>query len=114
MREYLGITPPHDSHGVLQDVHWSHGSFGYFPTYLLGNIFAAQLFDQIKKDIPHIDPCFEKGNFQPLIDWLMSHLHTHGRKFTLDELSKKIAGESLQTRPFITYLKNKYEEIYGL
>ncbi len=114
MREYLGITPPDDSHGVLQDVHWSHGSFGYFPTYLLGNIFAAQLFDQIKKDIPDIDPCFEKGNFQPLLDWLRTHLHTHGRKFTLDELSKKIAGESLQTRPFITYLKNKYSEIYGL
>lgn len=114
MREYLGITPPDDVHGVLQDVHWSHGSFGYFPTYSLGNFFSAQLFDQIKKDIPNLDACFEKGEFHLLLDWLRTHLHVHGRKFTLDELAKKITGEPLQTRSFIIYLKNKYGDLYNL
>ncbi|TVM02939.1 MAG: carboxypeptidase [Candidatus Brocadia sp. WS118] len=114
MQEYLGITPPDDAHGVLQDVHWSHGSFGYFPTYSLGNFFAAQLFDQIRKDIFGLDRHFEKGEFHILLDWLRAHLHTHGRKFTLDELAKKITGESLQTRSFVAYLKNKYGEMYSL
>ncbi|MCF6156554.1 MAG: carboxypeptidase M32 [Candidatus Brocadia sp.] len=114
MQEYLGITPPDDAHGVLQDVHWSHGSFGYFPTYSLGNFFAAQLFDQIKKDISWLDKYFEKGEFHILLDWLRTHLHTHGRKFTLNELANKITGESLQTHSFTAYLKNKYGEIYNL
>ena len=114
MKEYLGITPPDDAHGVLQDVHWSHGSFGYFPTYSLGNFFAAQLFDQIKKDITGLDTHFGKGEFHPLLDWLRSHLHVHGRKFTLDELANKITGEPLQTRSYIAYLQNKYGAIYSL
>lgn len=114
MQEYLGITPPDDAHGVLQDVHWSYGSFGYFPTYSLGNFFSAQLFDQIKKDIPDLDKYFEEGEFHVLLDWLRTHLHTHGRKFTLDELANKITGESLQTHSFTAYLKNKYAEIYNL
>lgn len=113
-QEYLGIKPPDDAQGVLQDVHWSHGSFGYFPTYALGNFFAAQLFDRIKRDIPGLDVHFEKGEFHVLLDWLRAHLHTHGRKFTLNELANKITGESFQTRSFITYLKNKYGEIYNL
>lgn len=114
MQEYLGIRPPDDAQGVLQDVHWAHGSFGYFPTYSLGNFFAAQLFDQIRKDIPDFDRYFEKGEFHILLDWLRTHLHTHGRKFTLDELANKITGESLQTHSFTAYLKNKYGEIYNL
>lgn len=112
MQEYLGITPPDDALGVLQDVHWSHGSFGYFPTYSLGNFFASQLFDQIKKDVPDIEEHFEKGELHILLDWLRLHLHTHGRKFTLNELAQKITGESLQTRSFIKYLKDKYGDIY--
>lgn len=112
MQEYLGITPPNDALGVLQDVHWSHGSFGYFPTYSLGNIFAAQLFDTIKRDIPDLNRHFEKGEFRGLLDWLRIHLYTHGRKFTLEELANKITGESLHTDPFIAYLKSKYGDIY--
>jgi carboxypeptidase Taq (EC:3.4.17.19). Metallo peptidase. MEROPS family M32 len=112
MQEYLGIAPPNDALGVLQDVHWSHGSFGYFPTYSLGNIFAAQLFDTIKRDIPDLDKRFEQGEFHGLLDWLRTHLHTHGRKFTLDELAKKITGASLKTDSFIAYLKGKYGEMY--
>ncbi len=114
MQEYLGITPPNDALGVLQDVHWAHGSFGYFPTYSLGNFLATQLFDQIRKDIPDLDRSFEKGEFHILLDWLRANLHIHGRKFILDELANKITGESLQTHSFTAYLKNKYGEIYNL
>ncbi len=114
MQEYLGITPPNDAEGLLQDVHWAHGSFGYFPTYSLGNFFAAQLFVQIGKEIPGIDKYFEEGEYHILRDWLSARLHTHGRKFTMDELAYKITGEPLQIRPFIAYLKNKYGEIYNL
>lgn len=114
MEEYLDIAPPDDTRGVLQDVHWSYGSFGYFPTYSLGNFFAAQIFDQIKKDIPNINTHLEKGEFHYLLDWLHANLHTHGRKFTLDELAKKITGESLQIHSYITYLKSKFGEIYHL
>jgi carboxypeptidase Taq len=114
MREYLGITPPDDAEGVLQDVHWPHGAFGYFPTYSLGNLFASQLFEQCKKEVPGLEASIEKGEFHPLLDWLRTRLHVHGRKFTLNELSNKITGKPLQTQPFITYLKNKYSEIYRL
>lgn len=114
MQEYLGISPPDDIHGVLQDVHWSHGSFGYFPTYSLGNFFAAQLFDQIKKDISGLDNYFEKGEFHVLLDWLRTHLYPHGRKFTMSELANKITGEPLQTHSFVAYLKDKYGEMYNL
>ncbi len=114
MQEYLGIVPPDDTHGVLQDVHWSYGSFGYFPTYSIGNFFAAQIFDQIKKDIPDLDTHIEKGKFHYLLDWLHANLHTHGRKFTLNELAEKITGEALQIHHFITYLKTKFGEIYHL
>lgn len=114
MQEYLGIIPPDDARGVLQDVHWSYGSFGYFPTYSLGNFFAAQVFGQIKKDIPDLNTHMEEGKFHYLLDWLHVNLHTHGRKFTLNELAKKITGESLQIHSFTAYLKNKFNEIYRL
>jgi carboxypeptidase Taq len=114
MREYLGVTPPNDAQGVLQDIHWSYGTFGYFPTYSLGNFFAAQLFDKIRQDIPDLEEQFERGNLRVLLDWLRANVHTHGRKFTLDELANKITGESLQTRSFVAYLKGKFGEIYGV
>ncbi|MCF6158768.1 MAG: carboxypeptidase M32 [wastewater metagenome] len=114
MEEYLGIIPPDDVRGALQDIHWSSGSFGYFPTYSIGNIFAAQLFDHIKKEIPDIEAYIEKGGFQKLLDWLHENLYIHGRKFTLNELANKITGKPLQIDPFIQYLKNKFGEIYAL
>ncbi len=114
MQEYLGITPPNDEAGVLQDIHWSYGTFGYFPTYALGNFFAAQLFDQIRKDMPDLDARIERGDLKSLLDWLSVNIHTHGRKFTLDELAIKVTGEALQTRSFIAYLKTKFGDIYGI
>ncbi|MCI0477812.1 MAG: carboxypeptidase M32, partial [Anaerolineales bacterium] len=112
MQEYLGVTPPDDAQGVLQDIHWSYGTFGYFPTYSLGNFFAAQLFDKITRDIPDLEAQFERGNLNVLLAWLRANIHTHGRKFTLDELANKVTGESLQTRSFVAYLKTKFGEIY--
>jgi carboxypeptidase Taq len=112
MQEYLGVTPPNDAQGVLQDIHWSYGTFGYFPTYSLGNFFAAQLFDKIKQDLPDLEEQFERGNLHVLLDWLHANIHTHGRKFTLDELANRVTGESLQTRSFVAYLKTKFKEIY--
>ncbi len=114
MREYLGITPPDDAQGCLQDIHWSIGSIGYFATYSLGSIFSVQLFDQAVRDIPSLPAQIEQGEFGGLLAWLRTNLHQHGRKFTLDELAKRITGEPLQTKSYMRYLKRKFGEIYGL
>ncbi len=113
MQEYLGITPPNDAQGVMQDVHWSSGMFGYFPTYSLGNLLAAQWLAQVKREIPDIEARFEQGEFKVLLDWQRKNIHTHGRKFTLNELATRVAGEPLQTRFLVAYLKEKFGEIYG-
>lgn len=114
MHEYLGITPPTVADGALQDIHWSIGSIGYFPTYSLGTFFSVQLFDQARADIPDLYERFASGDFCTLLGWLRENVHRHGRKFTLDELAKRITGEPLQTRSYIRYLKDKYGEIYDL
>lgn len=114
MKEYLGIVPPDDARGCLQDIHWSYGSIGYFATYSLGSIFSLQLFDKAVRDIPSLPAQIERGEFGELLKWLRTNLHQHGRKFTLDELARKITGEPLTTRPYLEYLKKKYGEIYGL
>jgi carboxypeptidase Taq len=81
MRDYLGIMPPDDSHGVLQDIHWSGGGFGYFPTYALGNLVAAQLWECIHKDIPGLEDSFRRGDFSSLLEWLRQNVHRHGAKY---------------------------------
>jgi carboxypeptidase Taq len=114
MKEYLGIVPPNDAQGCLQDIHWSIGSVGYFATYSLGSMFAVQLWEQAVRDAPTLPAQIERGDFAGLLGWLRGNLHTHGRKFTLDELARKITGEPLQARSYVAYLKNKYGEIYGV
>ena len=114
MKEYLGIVPPDDAQGCLQDIHWSYGSIGYFATYSLGSIFSLQLYDKAVRDIPSLPTQIEHGEFAELLKWLRTNLHKHGRKFTLDELAKRITGEPLQTRSYLRYLKHKFGEIYGL
>lgn len=109
-----GVTPPDVARGVLQDVHWSLGYYGYFPTYSLGTILSAQLFETARKVFPNMDDQFAKGEFSPLREWLTENIYQHARKYTLNELVVKITGEPLQTRSYVTYLKNKYSEIYGL
>ena len=112
--EYLGITPPNDSDGVLQDVHWSAGLFGYFPTYTLGNLYAAQFFDQATADIGDLNALFRNGDFAPLRDWLRTHIHQQGRRYSPAELAAQITGRPLSHEGLISQLSTKFGEIYGL
>jgi carboxypeptidase Taq len=114
MKEYLGIVPPNDADGCLQDVHWSSGSLGYFATYSLGSMFAVQLYEKAVRDIPAIPEQIANGQFADLLGWLRTNVHTHGRKFTLDELARRVTGEPLQSRSYVAYLKKKFGEIYGV
>ncbi len=114
MQEYLGIIPPNDKLGCLQDVHWSYGSIGYFATYSLGSMFAVQLWERALQDIPTLPAQIEDGQYAELLGWLRKNIHAHGRKFTLDELAKKVTGEPLQSRSYVAYLKKKFGEIYGV
>jgi len=114
MSSYLGVTPPDVAHGALQDVHWSLGYYGYFPTYSLGTFFSAQLFETAREQLGDLDEQFERGEFTPLREWLTENMYQHARKYTLNELSTRITGEPLQTRSYIKYLKGKYSDIYDL
>jgi len=114
MKEYLGIVPPNDAQGVLQDVHWSGGMIGYFPTYSLGNLIAVELFERALQDRPEIWPEMEQGQFDSLLHWLRGQVHVFGRKFEPLELLRRATGQELSARPFLAYLQAKYGEIYGL
>ena len=105
---------PDDKRGCLQDIHWSHGSFGYFPTYSLGSFYAAQFFATASQQIPGIDAQIQSGNTQPLLEWLRTNVHRHGRKYTSEELCIKITGKGLDTADFMSYLLQKYKTIYNL
>ena len=114
MQSYLGITPPNDTLGILQDVHWSHGMMGYFTTYSLGNILSLQLFDAAVKAHPEIPQEISQGRVEQLRGWLQENLYRHGRKFEPNELVQRITGEPIQSRSYMRYLKTKFGEIYGL
>lgn len=110
--KYLGIQVPDDRNGCLQDVHWSHGSFGYFPTYSLGSLYAAQFYDAALRQIPSLEKDIQNGYTQPLLEWLRNRIHQHGRRYTSDELCKNITGESLNSVYFLEYAGKKYGNIY--
>ena len=114
MKTYLGITPKTDSEGILQDIHWSLGSIGYFPTYTIGNIVASQLYDKMKKDMPDIEKDIYSGKFIEILSWLRKNIHQHGRKFTLNELVTRITGSELDSTPYLNYIKSKFTQIYKL
>ncbi len=114
MREYLGITPPDDARGVLQDVHWSYGSIGYFSTYALGNIISAQLWEAVNKDIRDLDDQIRKGKFDELRGWLHEKIHVHGRKYDPQDLVQKVTGSRINSDAYVRYLTTKYSDIYGL
>ncbi len=111
---YFGIVPPTDALGVLQDVHWSSGLIGYFPTYALGNMLAAQYYRKALADRPQIPADIANGKFDTLLGWLRENIHQHGRKFTADELTRRITGEGIQQRYYLEYLQAKYGAIYGI
>lgn len=112
--DYFGLEVPNDALGVLQDIHWSAGLIGYFPTYALGNIIGAQIWEKVRADIPTLDEQFTRGEFSALREWLRLHLHQHGRKFTPVETLQRVVGGPIDVKPFVGYLKHKYSEIYGL
>jgi len=114
MKEYLGIVPSLDGDGVLQDVHWSMGAFGYFPTYTLGNLYAVQFYEQAKHEIPHIEDEIAAGQLMVLRRWLGQKIHRWGRMFTPDHLAQRVTGVSLNPEPFLRYIERKYGELYQL
>ena len=114
IQEYLGVTPPNDARGVLQDIHWSFGGFGYFSTYALGNLISSQLWEQINKDLPDLADQVAAGKFDALLAWLRDKIHRHGRKFEPQELVKQVTGSGIDPAPYLRYLHTKYGAIYGL
>jgi carboxypeptidase Taq len=108
MHRYLGVDVPDDAHGVLQDVHWSAGSIGYFATYSLGNVVSVQVWERVREDIPDLDERIERGEFAPLREWLGEHLHRHGRKFTPKETIEKVVGGPIDAGPYVAYLNEKH------
>ncbi len=114
MQEYLGLIPPDDARGVLQDVHWSAGLIGYFPTYALGNLVSAQLWERVTVDVPDLTEQIRRGEFSALLSWLRENIHHHGQKFEPQELVQRITGYKIDPAPYVRYLQSKYGEIYGL
>jgi carboxypeptidase Taq len=114
MEAYLGIVPPDDAQGVLQDIHWSGGMLGYFPTYSLGNLISVQFFDQVKADIPSLADQIAAGEFDELLGWLRENVHQYGRKYTPAELVKRVTGNDLTATNYIAYIKAKFSDIYDL
>jgi carboxypeptidase Taq len=108
MEEYVGLTPPNDAKGVLQDIHWAAGLLGYFATYTLGNVIAAQLWEKFVTVDPARDAEIGRGEFSPLRSWLRSELHQHGRKFEPQELVTRITGSPIDPEPYLRYLESKY------
>ncbi|MDX1945283.1 MAG: carboxypeptidase M32 [Pirellulaceae bacterium] len=113
-REYLGIEPPHDKDGCLQDIHWSAGLIGYFPTYSLGNLYAAQLFEQADRDLGGLAEQFARGEFVPLKKWLNRQIHERGRCYSPAELAKLITGQPLSHAPLVRHLRGKFGPLYGI
>ncbi len=111
-KEYLGIEPDTDSVGVLQDIHWSFGDFGYFPTYALGNLYGAQIFHQLKHEMPDWNEKINQGDFLSITEWLKDHVHRFGATIKPAELIKQISGEELTAKYFIEYLEEKFGALY--
>ena len=114
MEQYLGIRPGDDASGVLQDTHWSCGLLGYFPTYALGNLYAAQFFHQAHQDLPDLEAQIAQGVFGPLKTWLNEKIHARGARVTASELVEEVTGAKLSADCFIAYLQEKFGALYGL
>ncbi len=113
-KQYLGIEPPNDADGVLQDIHWSAALIGYFPTYSLGNLYSAQLYDRANRDIGPLPDQFRQGDFRPLLEWLNLHIHQPGQCFSAAGLIERVAGETVDHQPLVRYLRQKYGQLYGI
>lgn len=113
-KDYLGITPPSNALGCLQDIHWSHGTIGYFPTYTLGNLMSAQIYAQAQAELPELEAQYSQGEFTPLLEWLRERIHTYGAKFTAPELMQREFGQEMTAQPLLAYLRDKYTTLYAL
>ena len=113
MHTYLGMTPDSDSTGVLQDVHWSFGAFGYFPTYTLGNLYASMFYEQAKQEMSNLEAEISEGQLIPLKTWLNQKIHRWGRQLPPDDLVRQVTGQSPSPEPFLNYLEEKFSTLYG-
>jgi carboxypeptidase Taq len=113
-REYLGVESPTDSDGVMQDVHWSAGLIGYFPTYSLGNLYASQLFEAAQAELGDLAAMFQRGEFRPLLDWLRARIHHQGRRYIPADLVRRVTGEGITHEPLMRHLRGKFGPLYGL
>ena len=113
-RHMLDLTPPSDAQGCLQDIHWSMGGLGYFPTYTLGNLYAAQFMQRARTDLGDLDGDFRQGRFGRLKTWLNEKIHRQGHRYRAAELCRRVSGQPLSDGPLIAYLRKKYEPLYGI
>ncbi|MCH7527878.1 MAG: carboxypeptidase M32, partial [Planctomycetes bacterium] len=113
-KDYLGLDVPDDARGCLQDIHWSMCSIGYFPTYTLGNLYCAQLFEKALADIPDLYDQIAQGEFAALKNWLNEHIHVHGRRYSAADLCEHVTGKPLNADPFMRHLESKLRPLYGL
>ncbi|MGK0176663.1 MAG: carboxypeptidase Taq, partial [Lentimonas sp.] len=111
-QEIIGLTPKNDREGVLQDIHWCDGSFGYFPSYCLGNMLAAQIWYTVRDALPGLESELEQGNFKPLLDWLHEHIYQHGKRYNTLELTERVTGKALRPEALIRYLQDRYLPLY--
>jgi carboxypeptidase Taq len=112
--ELFGIRPANDREGCLQDIHWSMGAFGYFPTYALGNLYAAQFYATAERKFPDLPERIRRGDFATLLDWLRTNIHRHGQRYRSGELVQVVTGAPLTIEPFVQYIRRKFSAIYGL
>jgi carboxypeptidase Taq len=113
-RAYLGIVPESDSVGCLQDVHWSRGSIGYFPTYCMGNLIGGQVWEVLQRDIGDTDALIEKGEFGPILGWLQEEIYSQGRRYKPKELVKRVTGIEMRPDAWLRYANAKYRALYAL
>jgi carboxypeptidase Taq len=113
MQEFLGITPADDAQGCLQDIHWSMGAIGYFPTYTMGNLYAAQFHEAARRALPDLDDQIREGRFDALREWLRVHIHDQGKRQLPAELVQDVCGEAPSPQPFLAYVRDKMDAIYG-
>ncbi len=113
-RDMLGVEVPDDARGCLQDVHWSFGLIGYFPTYTLGNLYAAQFFEAIRAETPDLDDRIAKGDMSAVLDWSRTHVHALGRRYSASEMCEKATGKALSAEPLLRHLEGKLRGVYGI
>ena len=112
--KYLSLTPENDKEGCLQDVHWSGGAFGYFPSYCIGNMLAAQIWQKVNEDLPDLEENISKGDSSPLLSWLRHNIHSKGMQLNASTLATHVTGQPLSSKPLMQYLKNRYGSLYSV